>query len=155
MKFAGKGEPLTRAGLNKALDIRGRGLNDAAYIWTVIEVETASLTQGFGCRRPKILFERNIFCKRTDACFDSEAPDISGPAGGYGTLAEQYAKLEKAIALCARAKLGIEPALESTSWGLGQVMGFNHAVAVFTWHPAWLRQWFEVRTRSLLRWPHF
>src|SRR5918992_2796559 len=135
MEFASKGQPLTRAGLNTALGILGLGLNDAAYIWTVIEVETAGLTQGFGFRvdrRPQILFERHIFCKRTNACFDSEAPDVSGPAGGYGTLAEQYAKLEKAIALCARTKLGIEPALESTSWGMGQVMGFNHTVAGFT-----------------------
>jgi hypothetical protein len=135
MKFAGNGQPLTRAGLNKALDLLGLGPNDAAYIWTVVEVETAGVTQGFGFRvdrRPQILFERHIFCKRTDGCFDSEAPDVSGPAGGYGTLAEQYTKLEKAIALCAKAKLGIEPALKSASWGMGQVMGFNHEVAGFT-----------------------
>jgi hypothetical protein len=135
MKFASKGQPLTRAGLNKALGILGLGPNDAAYIWTVIEVETAGLTQGFGFRvdrRPQILFERHIFCKRTEGCFDGEAPDISGPAGGYGSLAEQYIKLEKAIALCAKAKLGIEPALKSASWGMGQVMRFNHEAAGFT-----------------------
>jgi len=55
MNFAGKGQPLTRAGLNKILAILGCGPNDAAYIWTVIEVETTGLTQGFGFhldRRP-------------------------------------------------------------------------------------------------------
>jgi hypothetical protein len=134
MQFAGRGQPLTRAGLNKALALLGLGPNDAAYIWTVVEVETAGVTQGFGFRvdrRPQILFERHIFCKRTDGCFDGEAPDVSGPAGGYGTLAEQYTKLERAIALCAKAKLGIEPALKSASWGMGQVMGFNHDLAGF------------------------
>lgn len=134
MKFAGNGQPLTRAGLNKALALLGLGHNDAAYIWTVVEVETAGVTQGFGFRvdrRPQILFERHIFCKRTHGCFDGEAPDVSGPAGGYGTLAEQYTKLERAIALCAKAKLGIEPALKSASWGMGQVMGFNHDLAGF------------------------
>ena len=39
MKFVGKGQPLTRAGLNKALALLGLGVNDAAYIWTVVEVE--------------------------------------------------------------------------------------------------------------------
>ena len=50
MKFVGKGQPLTRAGLNKALALLGLGVNDAAYIWTVVEVETAGLTQRFGFR---------------------------------------------------------------------------------------------------------
>jgi hypothetical protein len=134
MKFADKGQPLTRSGLNKALALLGLGPNDAAYIWTVIEVETAGVTQGFGFRvdrRPQILFERHIFRKRTDGRFDREAPDVSGAPGSYGLLAEQYNKLEKAIALCAKARLGIEPALDSVSWGMGQVMGFNHAVAGF------------------------
>ena len=132
MKFVGNGQPLTRAGLAKTLATLGLGPNDAAYIWTVVEVETAGLTQGFGFRvdrRPQILFERHVFRKHTDSRFDEIAPDISGPAGGYGTLAEQYTKLEKALALCAKAKLGTEPALKSASWGMGQVMGFNFAIA--------------------------
>lgn len=131
MKFSGKGQPLTRAGLHRALSMLGLGPNDSAYIWTVVEVETAGLTQGFGFRvdhRPQILFERHIFRKYTNGRFDSQAPDISGPAGGYGSLSEQYTKLEKALALCAKAKLGSEPALKSASWGMGQVMGFNFAV---------------------------
>ena len=64
MKFVGKGQPLTRAGLNKALALHGLSVNDAAYIWTLVEVETAGLTQGFGFRvdrRPQILFERHMF----------------------------------------------------------------------------------------------
>ena len=44
MKFAGNGQPLTRSGLDKALVLLGLGPNDAAYIWTVIEVETAGVT---------------------------------------------------------------------------------------------------------------
>ncbi len=66
MKFVGRGQPLTRAGLKNALAILGLGVNDAAYIWTVVEVETAGLTQGFGFRvdrRPQILFERHMFKK--------------------------------------------------------------------------------------------
>jgi hypothetical protein len=134
MKFSANGQPLTRAGLNRVLDLLGLGPNDAAYIWTVVEVETAGLTQGFGFRidrRPQILFERHLFRKYTAGRFDNIAPEISAPAGGYGTLAEQYGKLERALALCAQAKLGVEPALRSASWGMGQVMGFNHQAAGF------------------------
>lgn len=131
MNFYGTGQPLTRKGLAKALAVLGLGPNDAAYIWTVVEVETAGLTQGFGFRldrRPQILFERHMFRRYTNGRFDDEAPDISGPAGGYGLLSEQYSRLEKALSLCAKAKLGAEPALKSASWGMGQVMGFNCAV---------------------------
>jgi N-acetylmuramidase len=132
MKFAGQGQPLSRTGLNTALDILGLTPNDAAYIWAVIEVETAGVTQGFGFRadrRPQILFERHVFRKYTNRLFDAQAPDISGPAGGYGILSAQYGKLEKAASLCKRAKLGIEPVLKSASWGVGQIMGFNYQAA--------------------------
>ena len=43
MNFYGTGQPLTRAGLSKVLAILGLGPNDAGYIWTVVEVETAGL----------------------------------------------------------------------------------------------------------------
>ena len=130
MNFYGTGQPLTRKGLANALGTLGLGPNDAAYVWTVIEVETAGVTQGFGFRldrRPQILFERHIFRRQTNGRFDREAPGISGPPGGYGMLSEQYSKLEQALSLCAHSKLGPEPALKSASWGMGQIMGFNCA----------------------------
>jgi hypothetical protein len=134
MDFTGKGQPLTRQGLVAVLEQMGLGPGDAAYIWTVVEVETAGVTQGFGFRadrRPQILFERHKFREYTKGRFNAEAPDISGPAGGYGTFASQYARLEKALSLCESAGLGVEPALKSASWGMGQVMGFNHKIAGF------------------------
>jgi len=113
MNFVGKGQPLTRAGLNKVLAALGLGPTDAAYIWTVAEVETAGLTQG----RPQILFERHIFRKYTN---DSDAPEISGAPGAYGLFSEQYDNRTKALALCAKAKLSVEPALQSASWAWGR-----------------------------------
>ena len=68
----------------------------------IVEVETAGVTSGFGFRadrRPQILFERHVFRKYTNGLFDGEAPDVSGPAGGYGILSMQYGKLEKAVSL--------------------------------------------------------
>ena len=69
-----------------------------------------------------ILFERHVFRRETGGGkFDAIAPDLSNATpGGYGTRGDnQYRRLQRAIALDRRA------ALRSTSWGIGQVMGFN------------------------------
>lgn len=121
--FEGAGNPLSEAGLDQAATTLGVEL---PALWAVMAVETD------GCgflpdRRPQILFERHIFHARTNGQFDQAAPDLSsGTAGGYGARgAFQYDRLARAIALDRTA------ALESTSWGLGQVMGFNASVAGF------------------------
>jgi hypothetical protein len=135
MDFVGKGQPLTRKGMIAALGQMGLSHSDAAYIWTVVEVETAGLTQGFGFRvdrRPQVLFERHKFKLFTGGRFDDEAPHISGPPGGYGSLSIQYDRIEEALALCEKSGLGVEPALKAASWGMGQVMGFNHEMAGFS-----------------------
>ena len=115
--FEGVAKPLSQQGIDAALNQLGV---DAPALWAVLTVETS------GCgflpeRRPKILFERHWFSRLTQRKFDAQMPDISNPsAGGYGAGgAFQYERLGKAIALDATS------ALKSTSWGLGQVMGFN------------------------------
>lgn len=99
-------------------------------LWAVLTVET----RGFGFlpdRRPVILFERHIFHSRTAGRFDATAPDISSKnSGGYIGGAGEYKRLEAAITLNL-TRSGRRAALESTSWGLGQIMGFNHASAGF------------------------
>jgi N-acetylmuramidase-like protein/putative peptidoglycan binding protein len=122
--FEGKGRPLSGAGLRQAGMALGVGLPS---LWAVMTVETR------GCgflrdRRPVILFERHWFSKLTGREFDEVAPDLSNStAGGYGKNgAFQHERLERGIKLNRRA------ALESTSWGLGQVMGFNAAAVGFT-----------------------
>jgi hypothetical protein len=96
----------------------------APEIWAVLAVETK------GCgylpdRRPQILYERHIFHHLTQGQFDDG--DISDPApGGYGpTGAHQYDRLALAMAQDRMA------ALQSASWGLGQIMGENFAAAGF------------------------
>src|SRR5262245_61360779 len=134
MDFAGRRAPLSRTGLRLGVETLGLGADGVICLWAVIDVETAGTTQGYGFRsdgRPQILYERHKFREFTGGRFDDH-PEISGPRGGYGRLAEQYNKLEAAVALSADAGLGVEPALKSASWGLGQVMGFNHEAAGFT-----------------------
>jgi N-acetylmuramidase len=94
-------------------------------IWTVLAVETSGcgyLADG----RPQILFERHVFHRLTNGKFDDG--QISDPSpGGYGPRgANQYDRLAAAIANDRLA------ALQSASWGIGQVMGFNFRAAGFT-----------------------
>jgi hypothetical protein len=96
----------------------------APEIWTVLAVETS------GCgylpdRRPQILFERHIFHRLTNGQYDDR--DISDPTpGGYGPRgAPQYDRLALAISKDRTA------ALQSASWGIGQIMGMNYARAGF------------------------
>ena len=122
-EFTGPGAPLTAEGLDAAragLDV------PLAALWSVLAVETSG--SGYQAdRRPKILFERHIFSRLTSHRFDADDPDVSAPTpGGYGPGgAHQYLRLEAAI------QLDRDAALQSASWGLGQVMGENHRAAGF------------------------
>ncbi|MEN9755255.1 MAG: hypothetical protein RLZ07_1637 [Pseudomonadota bacterium] len=115
VEFASAGTPLSRDDLNAALDLIDV---DEAALWAVLAVETSGA--GFlPDRRPKILFERHYFHRLTDGAYDSDYPEISArKPGAYGPAgAHQYDRLEEAMALDESA------ALQSASWGLGQIMG--------------------------------
>lgn len=114
--FRGSGNPLTRDAFSQVM---ANLHTDESSLWAVLSVETS----GFGFlpdRRPKIRYERHVFHKRTAGIYSSRYPNISSPtSGGTGTVANEYVRLEAAMALDRHA------ALDSTSWGLGQIMGFN------------------------------
>ncbi|CAB3801366.1 MULTISPECIES: N-acetylmuramidase domain-containing protein [Paraburkholderia] len=121
--FVGKGSPLTQNGFDtvlSALDV------DASSLWALVTVET----RGFGFladRRPKILFERHVFHNRTGGRFSASNPDISSSTpGGYSGGAAEYDRLARAMQLDRQA------ALESASWGLPQLMGFNASKLGYT-----------------------
>jgi hypothetical protein len=120
--FVGKGSPLDEDGLEETLGILGTGQPE---LWAVLSVETA----GSGYlpdRRPRILFERHVFRRETDGQYDDQYPDLSNrQPGGYLSGTREYDRLSAAILLDRTA------ALSSTSWGLGQVMGFNATAAGF------------------------
>lgn len=122
MNFQGKGSPLNDEGMDFICSTLGIYEPEA---WAVLKVET----KGFGFlkdRRPRILFERHIFHKITNGNYDNGHADISNAkAGGYLGDESEYPRLQKAIKLDANA------ALQSASWGIGQVMGFNYEVAGF------------------------
>lgn len=121
--FTGKGTPIAKPDVRDAL----RKLRvDEPFLWSLVAVETKEF--GFlSDRRPQILFERHVFHKRTLGRFSATNPEISDPKrGGYVGGAGEYDRLARAMQLDESA------ALESASWGLGQVMGFNWKAAGFT-----------------------
>lgn len=100
---------------------------DYASLRAVIDVEARG-SGFFSNGLPAILFERHIFWRRLGEIrwFTMRAkimalhPSVCNPiAGGYGRFSEQHDKLEIA------ASYNRDVALESASWGLGQVMGYH------------------------------
>lgn len=122
--FIGAATPLTFDGVRAAANHIG---TDIPSLWAVVTVETSGA--GFSNdRRPLILFERHVFSARTGHRFDALHADISarGP-GGYGKGGSaQYSRLARAMVLDCIA------ALESASWGIGQLMGFNAEAIGYT-----------------------
>ena len=96
-----------------------------AAVRAVAEVEAAG-SGFFSDGRPKILFEAQWFSAFTDSRYDDSNPSISSPVwdrslyiGGVG----EWDRLYQAV------MLNRDAALKSASWGLGQIMGFNHPAA--------------------------
>ncbi len=99
---------------------------DAAAVWALLEVESGKAGY-LPDRRPQILFERAVFHQRTKGAYDQSHPGISAPTwGGYSGGAAEYTRLAEAYALSP------DDALQSASWGIAQVMGFNFAESGFT-----------------------
>jgi len=123
MNFTGKGSPLNDQGMKNICTTLGIF---QAEVWAVLTVET----RGFGFlkdRRPQILFERHIFHKLTNGKHDAGNAEISNvKPGGYVGGTGEYPRLQKAMALDQDA------ALQSASWGVGQVMGFNFKAVGFS-----------------------
>ena len=140
-EFLGAALPLDQAGLAAVLQMLETG---AAEMWSVLTVETAGCGfDAFG--RPRILFERHKFSAATQGRYDQDYPDISNPLpGGYGDMDAQYGRLERAIALerCA--------ALNSTSWGIGQIMGFNATSAGYSDAEAMVAAMMDSESNQLL-----
>jgi hypothetical protein len=119
LPFACTSQPLSTAGFTAATSSLGV---DSATLWALLSVETPG--SGYLVdRRPQILFERHIFHQLTGGAWDASNPDISNPsAGGYGPGGtNQYVRLGAAVAL------NQDAALQSASWGIGQVMGEHYA----------------------------
>ncbi len=127
--------------------------NDISYpmLRSILEVECKG--SGFLANgKPTILFERHIFWRELGkidfysvrAKIHRLRPDLCDPAptkrGGYGSGDYQVQRLADIKALITHvlpdcdektSKIIYDCALKATSWGLGQIMGFNYEKAGF------------------------
>jgi N-acetylmuramidase/Putative peptidoglycan binding domain len=143
-KFVGGGAPLTQTALDQVCQKLGVG---PAEIWALTFTETDSPFGGFySDKRPQILFERHIFHRLTNGQFDDSYPDISNSTpGGYGPGgSHQYDRLSLAMGLDESA------ALQSASWGIGQVLGENYVSAGCTSPEVLVTQQFGSEDAQLL-----
>lgn len=126
----GRGRLLGEADIRAAAELLGV---DVASVKAVNKVESNGggfLADG----RPKILFERHIFYRELAAKhgpavaekWAASAPHICNrKPGGYLGGAAEYPRLARA------AEIDSECAHKAASWGLFQIMGFNHRQAGF------------------------
>ncbi|MFN3465708.1 MAG: N-acetylmuramidase domain-containing protein, partial [Terricaulis sp.] len=98
-------------------------------VQAVVEVESGRLGAFAADGRPIILYEPHIFSRRTNRMYDASHPTISYPtwdASKYPrTQEERWNQLKAAYAL------DPQNAIASASYGLFQIMGFNHAACGF------------------------
>jgi N-acetylmuramidase len=98
--------------------------------------------------RPVILYEPHIFSRRTQRRYDASHPNISYPswdrtryprdqAGRWSQLAEAFA-------------LDPENAVASASYGLFQIMGFNHRLCGFDTAQAFVADYCQSQVRQLM-----
>lgn len=98
---------------------------DLSAVKAVIELEAVG-SGFFDDGRPKILFEAHHFSRLTNGVYDKSHSHLSSPTWNrslYTYGSNEWIRLTQAHYLNAEA------ALQSTSWGIGQVMGFNFEVA--------------------------
>ncbi|GAA4040538.1 N-acetylmuramidase domain-containing protein [Parerythrobacter jejuensis] len=122
-EFVGDPSPLTDADFERAA---------AALRCSVPAVRAVAQVESLGGGyqndgRPKILFERHWFHRKTNGKWTQSHSHISWPKwGGYKGGSREYGRLEEAIGLDRNA------ALQSASWGAFQIMGFNHKLVGYS-----------------------
>lgn len=121
MNLIGTGKKLTDFDIPTIGKTIGVGEDE---IHAVMDVETRG--GGFdNSKRPKMLFEPHIFYRE----LSGNQRDMAVRMGlAYPRWKRNYPK-DSYPRLLQAMKINLEAALRSASWGLGQVMGFNHQLA--------------------------
>ncbi|PVM90649.1 N-acetylmuramidase domain-containing protein [Caulobacter endophyticus] len=136
--------PLSRAAFFAALSSPARRLTDAdldqaaslhgltaAHVGALVDVEASGRGQDPATGRPVIRYEGHQFRSRTGNDFDGRYPALSFPYADRAKRVQPSAQVGRWELLAAAVALVPGAALEATSWGLGQIMGFNYAACGF------------------------
>lgn len=102
---------------------------DLPAVKAVLAVESQGRGFDPDSGRPLILYEPHWFSRLTQRRYDQRYPELSYPRWGTRPYprrqAERWAQLEAA------SRLDRAAAVAATSWGLFQIMGFNHSLCGF------------------------
>jgi hypothetical protein len=124
MNFRGKAKRLDDIDLPREAAAIGVGEDE---IHAILDAESAG--KGFDDKgRPKMLFEPHIFYRLLGPGLSRDRAvreSLAYPGWKRDYPSDSYPRLLRAMAIHS------EIALQSASWGMGQVMGFNHAAAGF------------------------
>lgn len=131
MNFEGTGKRLVYADYEAAAERLGVPV---ATILGVVEIEASG--RGFDARnRPTVLFEPHIFWKYLGAGAERDRAASLGLAYAnwgarpYPTGSADQRSQANYDRIAAACSINEEVALKSASWGLPQIMGFNHVAA--------------------------
>ena len=126
---------------------------EVAAIRAVVQVEAGGRTGFTPDGKPLILFEPHIFSRQTNRRFDASNPTLSyrnWKERPYPkTQAERWKQLSDAYAL------DPEAALASASWGMFQVMGFNHKLCGFDSASAFVADISQSHVRQMIAFEAF
>jgi hypothetical protein len=116
-------------------------------IQAVVQVESGPGGAFSPDGRPVILYEPHIFSRRTQRRYDATHPNISYPSWDRTRYprdqASRWAQLAEAYAL------EPEHAVASASYGLFQIMGFNHQLCGFPTAQAFVADYCKSQVRQL------
>lgn len=125
MNFKGKAKRIEDIDLPRIGKRIGVGEDE---IHAILDVESAG--KGFDSKgRPRMLFEPHIFYRELGKGPERDEAVKQGlarPRWKRDYPKDSYPRLERAMAINKNA------ALRSASWGLGQIMGFNHLAAGYS-----------------------
>lgn len=123
LEFVGQKTKYTRDDLKELADSIGC---EVPALVAVIRIEAAGSAWNKDGTL-KMLYEAHIFGERTQQKFTQSHPTISAKNWAEGKKHYLYGSAEYDRIMIA-ATLDRKAAFESASWGLGQIMGFNHAI---------------------------
>ncbi len=142
MNFKGKARRLDDIDLPRIGAKIGVGEDE---IHAVLDVETRG--GGFDKQgRPKMLFEPHIFYREVPGHLRAQAVSKGLAYKRWGTKrypSDSYPRLTQAM------KMDREAAFRSASWGLGQVMGFNHSMAGYPSAEAMVKDFLDDEDKHL------
>ena len=130
---------------------------DEASIRAVMKIEAAG--KGFDAAgRPTMLFEPHIFHRelgKVNPTMVRDAERAKVAAMKWGAIPYPKSANERYKQLEAASQFDVNAALRSASWGLGQVMGFNHVRAGYDIVDSMVEAMKESEGKQLLAMAHF